>query len=125
MGLASDFIKTFLESGAKGTLTVPRYRRADRTLHRDAIAINGAEILIVEGVPALFLPNISEVRTSKVFVKIDEGKRKDIFLSEYNLRGYSSQSAEDLYRVRGQDEHAVIMKSETDAQIVVDFSHDY
>ncbi len=101
------------------TIKLPAYRKKDRTqiIDTENLLINCSDILIFEGVVALELEK--NKNNNKFYIHIDELLRKDRFLNEYKIRGYSLKSAQNLYALRIKDEYPYIQKMAKDAQILI------
>ena len=81
--------------------------------------LNGARCLIIEGVPALDAPGVRDLADKKVYIEIDEDKRKTRFECFYAWKQLSGEIAASLYDGRLKDEVPIIKESAKCADILV------
>ncbi|TNE29431.1 MAG: HAD-IIIA family hydrolase [Bacteroidetes bacterium] len=110
-------IKVFL-SGA--SIQIPGY--ADHP-QRMAFSIHakwsGEPIVFVEGVPALVDEEMASIYDYKVFVEVDEEKRRTRFNRLYEWKGKTASEIEDLYALRMRGEYEIIKQGRTFADDTV------
>jgi len=103
-----------------GTISVGRYDPLSRKVcGKKHLSLNGAKCLIVEGVPALDTEVLRRLSCVKVYIEVDEIKRKKRFLSFYQWKGLSEGEALQLYSDRLRDEVSIITPSKVYADFVV------
>ncbi|TXD99722.1 HAD-IIIA family hydrolase [Mitsuaria sp. TWR114] len=80
------------------------------------------DILIVEGVPALYLPALtSPNHTLKLFLNESEDIRVQRLKDDYTARGYPVEKINEILESRSADETATIRKSAESADQVIDW----
>lgn len=73
----------------------------------------GESIVFVDGVPALLDESIAELGHWKVFMEIEEDKRKSRFQRFYEWKGKDKETIEALYRTRFENEYQIIQQGRT------------
>lgn len=117
-----DSVRTCLESSAPIEIDLPFYDRWTRQLVPEPVprvCVAPGEILIVEGVLALDVPELRGWATQSFYVECEETTRVRRFEREYRLRGYSAGDIEQLYREREADEHGLVRATRPLADRVV------
>ena len=76
------------------------------------------EILIVDGVVALDIKELRKIANLKIFVEIDEQKRKKRFYKFYKYKELNQKDIENLYHTRLEDENPYIINSRKHADII-------
>lgn len=95
------------------SLSLPRYDKYNRRHIKDAetVTVPADAVVLIEGTIGLSLLKASfESKCHAVAVHIDEAVRRQRFMREYALRGYSANEAESLYQSRQEDEIPVLEK---------------
>lgn len=117
-------LQSFLQATEKlpASLTLPRYERATRTSYKDgeALVINPTDVVIVEGVVALHLPELRDRLNLKVFAHVEEPTRRQRFVQDYLWRGVGEADAGALYESRHATEHDVIRATRSTADVVIE-----
>ena len=80
---------------------------------------NGSEIIIIDGVVALSMPEIRELSQTKIFVNIDSESHKERIFDYYEWRGRTENEIFCLYYSRLMDEYRIIDRHIDFADIVV------
>jgi uridine kinase len=99
---------------------LPRYDRYSGSVVPDAVEFvyRPDQVLIVDGVLALDIPELARDASLTIYVQADEQVRRDRFLREYRLRGRTPQQAESLYRQRRGEEGPVVEAGKQRATII-------
>ena len=83
------------------------------------IRYNGEDIVLVEGVVALYLTTIRDQAGLRLFCDIDQDDYVTRFKSFYRWKGFSDEEIVDLLKSRGFDEFPVIQESRKYADRIV------
>jgi histidinol-phosphate phosphatase family protein len=100
----------------------PIYDRATRDMNGFSTyhSVGSEDILIVDGVPALQLPEFSKgINILKLYVEISEEKRVQRLKDDYTWRGYDDIKVKDILESREDDEVAIIRKSALNADYII------
>ncbi|MGA9461942.1 MAG: HAD-IIIA family hydrolase [Terracidiphilus sp.] len=102
----------------------PIYDRATRNLaaHPERHSVGTDDILIIEGVPTLHLPNVTTgSRILRLYIDTSEQNRLHRLKVDYAWRGYSEEKVNEILDSRAQDETAVIRHSASQADYLIDW----
>lgn len=93
-------------------VSLPAYNKKnrERVENVETIEIQPDDIVLFEGTVALALETNSDANSCRYYLSVDEQVRKGRVLREYQLRGYTSKQAMDIYQQRLEDEIPVIDK---------------
>ena len=103
--LRSLFAKIYDPIKRPKQINLPFYKKGPRehVPNAEVVSLSPQDVLIFEGVVALCLETNKE-REHRFYVEIDEKERKKRIISEYCIRGFSSELAELTYFNRMQEE---------------------
>lgn len=103
-------VKALLKTGR---CKVPVYDSLTRQVLKETATFElpGDEVLIIEGVTALFLSALRSQSAASLYIEIDEEKRKERFFSLYTAKGLNKEEITDLYSRRKTDEKPIIEES--------------
>lgn len=115
------FLTKDLQSLIKGKkVTAPGYTIDPMAVHEPVVYDpSGFEIIILDGVVALSMPEIRELTHQKLFVKIDAELHKQRFFDYYHWRGRTESEIFYLFESRLKDENKLIDKDIVFADIIV------
>lgn len=82
-------------------------------------SIKGAQIVFFDGVIALDHPFINNISRLRIFIEIDEKKRKKRFVEFYKSKGLSELTIYNLYKQRMLDESNIVLNSKRKADILM------
>ena len=102
----------------------PVYDRFARSIapYGERHSVGRDDVLIVEGVPALCLPELtSPTRTLKLFVSESEEVRLQRLKEDYTARGYPVDTISQVLESRYRDETVTILKSAKLAEYLIDW----
>lgn len=102
----------------------PVYDRNKRRLAEFNIlhSVGTEDVLIVEGVPALYLQALFQVNKSiRLFIETPEDCRQQRLREDYALRGYTMEKIDETLISRAQDETDVIRRSAGNADHLIDW----
>jgi D,D-heptose 1,7-bisphosphate phosphatase len=107
------------ESRKALVIKLPFYSKKDRNyiLASENFLINHSDVVIFEGLVALSLDK-KESKQNRFYIHIDEHLRKERFLREYQIRGFSLQVAKHLYSQRLKDEYPFVQQMAINAEVV-------
>lgn len=103
--LRSLFAKIYDPIKRPKQINLPFYKKGPRehVPNAEVVSLSPQDVLIFEGVVALSLET-NKGREHRFYVEIDEKERKKRIISEYCIRGFSSELAELTYFNRMQEE---------------------
>ena len=101
------------------TLTLPGYRKHLRqhVAGVETITLLSSDIIIVEGVLALYLANLFNA-SYQFFIRLDESIRRERLVREYIQRGFSPIESEKIYNARLEEEVPLIENQTANAQTI-------
>jgi uridine kinase len=101
------------------TLTLPGYRKHLRqhVASVETITLLPSDIIIVEGVLALYLANLFNA-SYQFFIRLDESIRRERLVREYIQRGFSPIESEKIYNARLEEEVPLIENQTANAQTI-------
>jgi|GEM_PF-1378065 uridine kinase len=83
------------------------------------LSISGKHLVFFDGVIALDHSYINNISRLKIFIEIDEKKRKKRFVDFYKSKGLSKLTIRNLYTQRMIDEFSLVKKSKNNADILI------
>jgi histidinol-phosphate phosphatase family protein len=91
-------------------LALPGYHKLLRKRVQSVshLPLTRADVIILEGTIALALDTGGAVDVRRLHVEIDENMRRQRVFDEYRLRGFSEESAREVYWARQSDESPVV-----------------
>ncbi len=102
-------------------ISVPVYDRSTLRMLRHAVnhSVGASDILIIEGVVGLLVPELVAAASMKVFVEVPEAERLARFTSDYAWRGRSDAEIRQLFDERNADETATVLASRSAADFII------
>lgn len=97
------------------------YDRANRAMygHRLHLPIDPEDLLIVEGVPALLVDNLTRLADVRVHVEMPEAERVSRLRADYRWRGEPDPAVDALLASRATDEAEPVKRARTRADFVI------
>jgi D,D-heptose 1,7-bisphosphate phosphatase len=77
----------------------------------ETLSIGPDDLVLVEGVPALLLPELVRRAAVRIFVECDEGTRTRRLQREYEARGVAPDAIARKLEMRAEDEGATVLES--------------
>lgn len=123
-----DEMEEDLQSYMEGEIiSIPKYDRLSRS-HKGHVSygLGQADVLIIEGVPALACKAVSEKANVKIFCDMNEEIYQERFYARYIWKGLPEDEIEKLFEERKQDERWYIdqLKSQADIIFTLNTSED-
>lgn len=86
---------------------------------KQALSLNDEKCVIVVGVPALDIAELRKRSSLRIYMEVEETRRKDRFFSYYHWKGLETKSIDQLYEARMRDEYPIIEDSKRYADYVI------
>jgi uridine kinase len=96
-----------------------RYRR-DRYESRVEMSIDPNDVIVVEGVPALMVDELTKAADVRVHLDMPESERVTRLRTDYRLRGVADAAVDALVASRSKDETAPVADVRSRADFIVD-----
>lgn len=114
-------IKPLIGAGERQALELPVYDRARRTMYerRVHLSIGPDDLLIVEGVPALLIDELTQLADVRVHVEMPEPDRVSRLREDYQWRGETDEAVEALLTSRTGDDTRPVQGARARADFVV------
>jgi len=96
-----------------------RYRR-DRYERRVEMSIDPNDVIVVEGVPALMVDELTKAADVRVHLDMPESERVTRLRTDYRLRGVADAAVDALVASRSKDETAPVADVRSRADFIVD-----
>lgn len=114
-------VKPLMTSPQRTALDVPVYDRANRAMYerRVQLSIGPDDLLIVEGVPALLIDDLTHLAGVRVHVEMPEPERVSRLRADYGWRGEPDEVVEALLTSRAQHETRPVQEARARADFVV------
>nr|WP_297383167.1 HAD-IIIA family hydrolase [uncultured Roseateles sp.] len=111
---------------SKGRLDrrLPVYDRDERrAVEGPTVSIGPADLLIVEGVPALMDDRLRALADLRLFIDVDDVQRQDRLARDYAWRGDDPESLRERLASRERDEVPAVRASEAHADFRIQIAH--
>jgi uridine kinase len=107
-------------SKSRVTLETPVYDPANRRMHRHPKrhSVGAGDVLIVEGVPALSIPELRAIADVTAYVETAEDERMRRLSADYAWRGTPGVAVARLAASRALDESPVVAASRSQADFI-------
>jgi histidinol-phosphate phosphatase family protein len=122
MAAATSELRRVALSTRRSVLETRTYDRLSRNHHRHTVShsIGTADVLIVEGVPALLVPELAtDIDTIKVHVHAAPQARAARLAADYRWRGIDEARLEAMLASRDLDESVPVNQAEATADFVI------
>lgn len=105
-------LRPILERSERQRIRVPAYDRATRiVLPGNTISIGPDDLVLIEGVPALMIPELRQQAEVRVFLDADEKCRSERLVEDYAWRGVARDAIDILSKSRDVDESPIVRAS--------------
>ena len=103
-------------------MELPIYDRARRAMYdrRVEMSIGPDDLIVVEGVPALLVDDLTQAAGVRVHVEMPEAERMARLRADYRWRGEADAAVEALIASRANDESAPVQDARARADFIVD-----
>lgn len=117
------YLESFLHRPTRCRVHLPIYDPISRTpsITAPVYSIGPGDLVILEGVPALAIPELLAMASSRLFVECPESERLARLYKDYQWRGLSRDQFESLMNSRSADENHVVEMSATYADACISF----
>ena len=92
----------------------------DRDGEKGSLTLGDGEVLIVDGVVGLDIPEVRDVSSVRIYTESDESVRRTRVREFYALKGLSEEEIDVLQQLRRLDEEPLIVATKEFADCVVD-----
>jgi len=86
---------------------------------KQALSLKDEKCVIVVGVPALDIAALRKRSSLRIYMEVDEARRKDRFFSFYQWKDLEAGTIAELYETRMKDEYPIIEGSKRYADYVI------
>jgi histidinol-phosphate phosphatase family protein len=120
---AGNTLSNLAKTKQRVEFNLPIYDRTTREIKKEAInlSIFQSDILIIEGVPALYIKEKFESNVLiSLYISEPEESRIERLRNDYLGRGYRVEDINKLIRSRAVDETSIIERSEQDADHIIE-----
>jgi len=89
------------------------------TERRETVALGLNDFLIIDGVIGLDLKPLREIAGLKIYVEVDESKRRERFKRFYFFKGLTESEIIELYEKREKDESPIVRATKKWADLII------
>jgi histidinol-phosphate phosphatase family protein len=115
-------VRSLLGLQTRASVSLPIYDRARRAPYSRTVemSIDPSDVILVEGVPALLVEELTSAAGVRVYLEMPEADRVARLRADYRWRGASDAAVDALVASRAKDETAPVLDARARADFIVD-----
>jgi uridine kinase len=115
-------VRSLLGLQTRASVSLPIYDRARRAPYSRTVemSIDPSDVILVEGVPALLVEELTSAAGVRVYLEMPEADRVARLRADYRWRGASDAAVDALVASRAKDETAPVQDARARADFIVD-----
>jgi uridine kinase len=115
-------VTPLLRTRTRASVDVPIYDRARRAAYEQRVqaSIDPDDVIVIEGVPALLVEELTKAAGVRVHVEMPEAERVARLREDYRWRGETDAAVDALLASRAKDETVPVQDARARADFIVD-----